>query len=53
MAIKKVQIKNITVFDKMELEFSPGINVFVGDNGVGKTHLIKRLILRFLLAKRW
>ena len=43
MAIKKVQIKNITVFDKMELEFSPGINVFVGDNGVGKTHLMKIL----------
>jgi len=41
MAIKSIEIKNFTVFHNMKCDFSPGINVFIGENGTGKTHLLK------------
>ena len=43
MAIGKLSLKNVTVFDELSLSFSPGINVFIGPNGVGKTHVLKIL----------
>jgi len=41
MAIKKIVLKNFTVFADLSLELSPGINVFIGENGFGKTHIMK------------
>lgn len=41
MGIKKINIENFTVFDNIEIEFSQGINVIIGENGIGKTHLLK------------
>jgi predicted ATPase len=41
MAIEKLTVDYFTVFDHMELEFCPGINIFIGENGTGKTHLLK------------
>lgn len=43
MAIKKIELENITVFDKMNIEFTEGVNIFIGENGVGKTHVMKLL----------
>ena len=43
MALDKLYLENFTVFDKMEIEFSSGINVFIGENGTGKTHMLKIL----------
>ncbi len=43
MAINKVSIQNISVFDDMTIELSDGINIFIGENGTGKTHLLKIL----------
>jgi AAA15 family ATPase/GTPase len=43
MPIEKIAIENFTVFEKFNLEFCRGINVIIGENGVGKTHLIKLL----------
>jgi len=43
MAIKSVELKNFTVFEDMKCEFSPGVNVLIGENGTGKTHLLKIL----------
>ena len=43
MALKRISLENFTVFDKMEIEFSPGINVLIGENGMGKTHIMKVL----------
>lgn len=43
MAIKKIELENITVFDKMDIDFTEGINIFIGENGVGKTHIMKLL----------
>ena len=41
MGIASITINNLTVFDKLDINFVKGINVFVGDNGTGKTHLLK------------
>lgn len=43
MAIRKIELENITVFDKMDIEFTNGVNIFVGENGTGKTHIMKLL----------
>ncbi|NOS89327.1 MAG: AAA family ATPase, partial [Methylococcaceae bacterium] len=44
MKIKSIEIENFTVFkNKHTLHFSNGLNVIVGENGTGKTHLIKLL----------
>ena len=32
---------NFTVFDHAEFTFSPGVNVLIGKNGTGKTHVLK------------
>ena len=41
MALTKVQLKRFTAFSDFSLDLSPGINVLVGANGTGKTHLMK------------
>ena len=41
MSIHKVSIKRFTVFCDFEMELCKGINLIIGDNGVGKTHLLK------------
>lgn len=43
MAIEKVILNNITVFKHLELEMSSGINIIIGENGTGKTHLLKMI----------
>lgn len=39
--LQRLRINNFTVFAEADLEFCRGLNVFVGENGVGKTHLLK------------
>ena len=41
MAITRIELENFTVFERLVLEPSPGINVLIGTNGTGKTHLLK------------
>lgn len=43
MKINRCQIENFTVFDKEDIEFCEGLNVFIGANGTGKSHLLKIL----------
>ncbi|WP_205692194.1 AAA family ATPase, partial [Cellulophaga sp. Z1A5H] len=40
--IKELKIKNFTCFENLEFKFN-NINIFIGENGVGKTHLLKVL----------
>jgi len=39
--IKQLELKNFTAFNSLSIHFSPKINIFVGENGTGKTHLLK------------
>ncbi|MGL4912083.1 MAG: AAA family ATPase [Romboutsia sp.] len=41
MKIEKINIKNFTVFKNIDVNFSDGINVMIGENGSGKTHILK------------
>ena len=41
MTLIKVRLQCFTAFEDLDLELSSGINVLVGANGTGKTHLMK------------
>lgn len=41
--LKALVLQNFTAFEKLTLDFSSGINVLIGINGTGKTHLLKLL----------
>jgi len=43
MAIEKIIINDFTVFENIDIEFNDGVNIFIGENGTGKTHLLKLL----------
>ena len=45
-------MKNFTAFSDAEFEFVPGVNVFVGENGTGKTHVMKVLYAMQLTQSR-
>lgn len=40
---QSLRLENFTAFSEAEFEFVPGINVFIGENGTGKTHMMKVL----------
>jgi AAA15 family ATPase/GTPase len=46
--IKRIKINEFTAFKNADLKFSTGINLIVGENGSGKSHLLK---LAYTLAK--
>ncbi|CAK0762542.1 ATP-binding protein [Gammaproteobacteria bacterium] len=39
--LNKMAIRNLTVFSEANLDFGGNLNVFVGKNGTGKTHLLE------------
>ncbi len=39
--MERLELKNFTAFGEIALDFSPGVNVIIGENGTGKTHLLK------------
>ena len=41
MTIKRIKLDDFTVFSNLDIEFCNGINVFIGENGCGKTHIMK------------
>lgn len=41
--IEKLMVKNFTAFTELALDFCPGVNIFIGANATGKTHLLKLL----------
>lgn len=43
MSIQRVVLTDFTIFRLAELELSPGINVLIGENSTGKTHVMKAL----------
>lgn len=51
MTIRKMQLRHFTVFEELDIEFSEGINVLIGDNGTGKTHVMKLIYSAYQAAK--
>jgi energy-coupling factor transporter ATP-binding protein EcfA2 len=41
--ITGVEIENFTAFGRLQLSLSPRVNVVIGSNGTGKTHLLKAI----------
>ena len=39
--IASLELKNFTAFSHLDIDFSPKINVIIGENNTGKTHLLK------------
>ncbi len=39
--LKSLKLKNFIVFEQAEFEFCKGLNVIIGENGTGKTQLLK------------
>lgn len=49
---KSIRLRNFTAFKDAEINFVPGINAFVGENGTGKTHVMKALYAMQLTQAR-
>jgi energy-coupling factor transporter ATP-binding protein EcfA2 len=49
--LKTLTLKNFTVFSVARFQFGSRLNVFIGENGMGKTHLLK--LLYSILAASW
>jgi len=41
VTITRIKLERFTAFEKLDLDLSSGINVVIGANGTGKTHLMK------------
>jgi AAA15 family ATPase/GTPase len=41
MGISKISFDNFTAFKKLDIHCSEGVNIFIGENGTGKTHILK------------
>ena len=41
MSLTKITAENFTVFENITIPFTNGLNVLVGENGMGKTHIMK------------
>jgi hypothetical protein len=39
--LRRLTCQNLTVFSSASLDLSPSLNVFIGENGTGKTHLLQ------------
>lgn len=43
MRFERVVIRNFKSIRDMEIEFAPGVNLLIGDNGVGKTSILEAM----------
>ncbi len=43
MFVKRLALTNFRNYSTLDAEFSPGVNVFYGDNGQGKTNIIESI----------
>jgi ABC-type transport system involved in cytochrome c biogenesis ATPase subunit len=43
MRVDRLELMNITVFQGADFDFSPGLNVLIGANATGKSHVLKVL----------
>lgn len=43
MYLERISINNFKAVKSMEIEFTPGVNLLIGDNGVGKTSILEAI----------
>lgn len=43
--LQHIRLDNFRCFEHYDIEFTPGVNLLIGDNGSGKTSIIKAVIL--------
>ena len=48
--LKKLTLQHITTFEQAELHFAEGINIIIGENSTGKSHLLK---MAYSIASSW
>jgi DNA replication and repair protein RecF len=44
MIVRKLRLRNFRNYERAEIEFSSGLNLFVGLNAQGKTNLLESLV---------
>lgn len=47
--IKKIALRHFRNIEALELNFHPGVNLFIGNNGQGKTNMLEAIALACLL----
>lgn len=52
MPLTRIEAENFTVFEKIAIPFCKGLNVLVGENGMGKTHIMKMAYAACQASKR-
>lgn len=48
--LKKLTLQQITTFEQAELNFAQGVNIIIGENSTGKSHLLK---VAYSVASSW
>ncbi|MBT8419612.1 MAG: AAA family ATPase, partial [Gammaproteobacteria bacterium] len=49
--LEKIKFEKFTAFDRLDINLSPGVNIFLGENGTGKTHILKAAYAACDIAK--
>jgi len=49
--LEKIKFEKFTAFESLEIPLSSGINIFIGANGTGKTHILKAIYATCEIAK--
>lgn len=49
--LETIHFEKFTAFEDLRIDFSPGINIFIGENGTGKTHILKAAYAACDIAK--
>lgn len=50
MIINSIGLKNFTVFENLNIDVASNINIFIGENGTGKTNLLKAIYATCLIS---
>ena len=45
MKLKEIKLTNFRNYKEVNLEFNPNINIFIGDNGSGKTNILEAIYI--------
>ncbi|HEU4412559.1 MAG TPA: AAA family ATPase [Polyangiaceae bacterium] len=53
MKATRLTLRQFTVFENATFEFAPGVNVFIGENGTGKSHVLKLVYALTEAARRF